>query len=213
MLAARGDLAFSGMDTEAETRDLTVSTVEILGTTPKVPVVQTNMQEITLSDGSFLEESEYSTPDTVRRDYLFKVGLRKGTPVGTFSGEIAAQDPWDSRFIQRLRVHGDIIPPIRVVPSRIVVRATEPARDSYTTKFLVLSNPAASDLVAELVPAEKPPFVISPITFSQSGRQASFAISSLSKDISPGTYHIRVGRSSGADRITVPVVVHPENSR
>lgn len=121
---------------------------------------------------------------------------------------MAVVDPWDSGYVERLRVHGEVIPRMKVVPSRVVLWADDAAgAGDHEMRVLVLARSAMSDLVAELDGGSETPLTVGPIIASDDGRGASFQVALKPGSVQAGEYTILVGRASSPERITVPVAV------
>jgi hypothetical protein len=211
MTQAKAELAFTG-GSSGETQEIIAYQVELAGSKPLPPSAKTDLSFLRIAPPVLIEERPYRIQEAVLRKYRFGVSLDPQLSSGMLSGDVSIIDPWDSDHVQSIRVHYEPLPPIRVAPSRILVHADRLHGDKPVANLLVLSTIPVSDLVAELVPNEKSPLVLGELKLNDDRRRASLSIS-LKQGVSHGgIYHIRIGRSSSPERITVPVAVRAEEA-
>jgi hypothetical protein len=156
MAQAKAELAFTG-DSPSETREIIAYHVELAGSKPLPPKAKTNIPLLKLSTPTLAEERPYMTPESVSRKYSIKASLNGHLPPGVLTGDVSIIDPWDPEHIQTIRFHGEPRPPIRAIPSLVVINTTGAQHEPPITGILVLTNPPVPDLVAELDASETPP--------------------------------------------------------
>ena len=118
-LDVSGPLTYAGAFGGDETREIKARTVEMKGSAHQPPLIVSGAPFLVIDPPS-VQESSYFDPETVLREYVYKVRFRDGKlPSGLVSAEIEVVDPWDGSFKRRILVQGDSPRPLRVYPSRL----------------------------------------------------------------------------------------------
>lgn len=211
MAQAAGDLAFNGDSSLDETREIIAYHVELAGSAPHPPIAKSSLSILKIAVPVVVEEQPHLTPEVVSRKYRFEVSLSSELPKGILTGDVMIVDPWDSDHVQPIRVHGEKSPPIRAVPSRVLIKSHRSDGEKSIANVLIFVNPPVSDLVAELDANETTPLVLSPLKINGDSTRGSFSISLKPGETREGVYNVRIGRSSTTERIVVPVAVRVED--
>lgn len=124
-----GDLGYISDFSRPEIRQFFVFTLELSDTAPSPPSATSDLPDLRISQASLLEEAPSVVAGVVTRKYQYEATY-SGRPLEpNFVGEVLVIDPWDPDHSERLRVHGEVIPPLRVVPARVVLWTGERIRD------------------------------------------------------------------------------------
>jgi len=143
-------------------------------------------------------EQDYG-PAIVYRTYTFRVSLRERPPIGTFTGLIAAIDPWNGGVSGRLTVAGAEVPAVRPIPTILQLVAGTSAK-----RFRVLSRDPAPSLVVD--PGDGPVVVERDIG-GRSDRSFGFT-AQVPSGTPPGRYDLAIRPAPGAEAVgTVAVLV------
>jgi hypothetical protein len=175
---ALADLSYSGYDLSGIVRTIRVSTVELADTPPRPPLCTSESELIHISSPKLVSQSPYLSADTLHREYALSVQFRSNPTPGSYATDITIEDPWDSTNVHRIRLHADVYPDLRVVPSRFQL--------SWPSTSNVPPPPARFKLISrtpypELRIVPKPPLedliCITPSSTSQDGLISTYSIS------------------------------------
>ena len=205
---ANGELSFLGDDSAQDVRTISVDTVELAGSKPTPPIVKNTLPFLKISDPVVKVDEPYTTPDSVHRKYLYEATLNSEVPSGVFSGEFFVVDPWDSNHMERVVLHGETLPPLRIVPSRAILQV-EKAREGKKpfAKFMILSKTPTSDMIVASEIKKESPLDIGRLIMEDGGKRGAFSVTLKPGPARAGIYNILVGRFSSPDRIVVPIAV------
>jgi hypothetical protein len=213
MGTAGGDLAFLGDDLTGQVRKIYITTMEMDRSEPKPPRVSTTLPYLILGPAKLVDEQ--SRPDgsgvTARR-YIVEAKLGPNHPGGSFEGDVFVVDPWDDRNRERVRVHGETLAPLRIVPARLVLHVN-PTTGKLTSsaKLLVLSSAEISDLTVGWDGTDRPSLLIDPPSLSQTKRAATVVMASEAGEVKAGEYRIQIRSASSGSKVTVPVSIRRED--
>ena len=211
---AYGELNYLVGSSMSEGRKIFADAIESSGSIPSPPIARTEMPFLEISNPTLESEAPHTLPGTIRRRYVYEVTLASKVPSGRFVGEVTVTDPWDTDHVERVRVHGEYLPPIRAVPSRSVIRVGAGRRDGEpTAKITILSTSSAPDLAAELERNQETPLIIDRLKMTKDGRLGIFTVSLKPGATRAGIYNVLVGRPSSSERIIVPVAVLVEDDQ
>lgn len=210
---AGGDLSYEGTFDSPQARDIIAYNVELDGSVPTPPGVETTLPILEIGPPILAEEKPYIDPGTVYRKYIYKAEIAANPPQGQFGGDVFIIDPWLPQHRERILVHGEVSPPLRAVPPRIILRVRRAGGSvEGNAKLMILSSTPAPDLVAELDGDEAVPLAIRLVEMAESDHKALISISPKPGVIREGEYKLLIGRRSSArERITVPVSLRFEN--
>ena len=214
LFQSKGDLMYRGDSLESEVREVFLLTVEVLGSTPRPPRIKSELPFLTFGPPQ-VSEKPYVDPSTVVRTYRHDVRV-SSLPPSSFAGDVIVEDPWDPEYVQRIPVRGEILPPVRVSPSRIIL-AVDPRGDGKgaSATLVVRSRFPVPEISAIGHPAGRVPLIISRAQLDQGDRFASFSISlERGETIEEGDYSVII-RTSPAVRepIVVPVRIRKGDRR
>lgn len=158
LVTAVGDITFRGDYSLDEPRQIVAVTL--------VPITEENREPIIWHQIPFLKVNPPIIDETVLAEkalrqvrYAYKVGLSSRPPEGLFSGEILVTDPWDANNLVRITVSLETPSPIRVIPSRLIVKRD--GRDGTgEATFTVLSRLPMTKLSVMDQNSIKSPFTI-----------------------------------------------------
>ncbi len=211
---AKGELSFLGDDSATEVRKIFADTVELKGSPPTSPIVKNELPFLEISHPVLEADEPYTTPDTVHRRYVYEAKLASEVPSGSFSGDVFVIDPWDSNHVELIRVHGEALPPLRVFPSRAILRVEKAqGGEGPVAKFMILSKTPALDLVVESEGNEDSPFSVGRLMTTEEGRRTSFSVSLKPGLARSGIFNLVVHRPSSKDRVIVPIAVRAGDDR
>ncbi len=148
LINVSGDLSYPNPDSTARPREIEINTVESAGKT-KIPEPIDRRGILEFKRVSVLEKP-YATADAVQRTYRYRVVFKPGMSAGTISGDVRVDDPWKSGRVEILPFLVKNDPPIRVVPSPIILNITGDNVREITSEFLVLTKNNNSEEVLEL---------------------------------------------------------------
>lgn len=194
LLRTGGDITYMGDYRSDEAREMIVATVEPSGE-GRMPIVDNKIPFLKVEDPT-VEVKPYILPGTVQKDYLYKVRLSGKPPAGPYHGEITVTDPWDGYRVERVRVSCESLPPIRVLPSRLLL-----SRGPGATLVVAAREPIP-DLIMDHPGGKGDPFRLDVVKMSEDRRTATCRIAIREGVQAPdGDYEIgiRPGPSS-ADR-------------
>lgn len=210
LLTAVGDLSFVAGAEEASVREIIATTIEVAGSPPKAPLIKTNVQSLVLDSPTLRAEAPYVEAGTVLRDYVVEVRLVASARQGAFTGDVSVVDPWDAEHIEHLRVHGEVLPILSAVPSRILLRVSQSRVDAEIDASLsVASRHPAPDLAIELENDEAPLTISGPRLVGD-GQRSVFTIGLKAGVPRDGEYEIRVRERSTDETLSIPVAVRVE---
>jgi uncharacterized protein DUF1573 len=214
LLQAGGQLAYMGDLSRSDTRQITAINIESESSHSKPPIVKTDLSFLEIGP-PILKEKPYTGAGTVQREYVYQVNLSADPPLGDFSGEVLVVDPWDPLHVERVLVHGQSLPPLRALPSRIILRVDKTSNNrDIKAEFLILSKDPAPDLLVEAEGGGELPVTVSRLTSREDGRLVSFAVSLKPGPIEEAEFNIIVRRPSRSiDRLVIPVAVRTEDGR
>jgi len=161
------------------------------------------------------EEEPYIKPGVVQRRYRYPIEFVSEPPLGAFSGEVKVPDPWDPRRVERISVHGEIPPPLRVVPSRILLTLGKlPETREIKADFLILATKPFPDLVIEAEGGEESPLTVNDQRWIEEGRRATFSVGLKPGKAQAGVFSVVIRRSSSpTERVVVPISLRMEDER
>ena len=205
----QGELGFFGDDSDRAIRKIFADNVELAGTKPTPPILKNDLKWLQISPPKLEKEEPDVTSNSVHRRYSYDAKLASTPPPSdSFSGELFFSDPWEPGHTERLFVHGEILPEIRVIPPRGRLRVgSETGGESSSLKFLVAAKSPVSDLVVEISAIDQSKIKCTPGR-SDDGGHRQFTVSVASGRVEPGIYDVLVGRSSSKKRIIVPIAVN-----
>jgi hypothetical protein len=173
-----GDLTFRD-DRPGTALTFEISSFSMRGDETSLPLT-CSLPFITLEH---IETTRKEAPDgsnVVLRIQRFVAKLVQTPPDPSAIGEVAVDDPWNPGRRLTMPVRFEMPPPLRVAPSRVSLRISEPSKGA---EFLVLGR---DDLPAKLeVVAEEPD---SPVTITrQDSDKASRRVAKYRVTLKPGT--------------------------
>ena len=159
-----------------EVREILVTTIEEAGSDPKIPIVKTDLKVLDIDAPVMYEEKPYVQPGTLARRYRINIKLVAGLEARAFAGDISVIDPWHPTHVEQLRVHAEVRPPFKAIPSRVILRATGKETGGLaSSNVLILSQEPLHDLVIE-ADQNPPPFILSRPQSDAEGLQHSFTV-------------------------------------
>jgi hypothetical protein len=204
---ARGELNYIGDVPVGDLGKIYAYNMEHAGSTPSPPIVKCEALFVEVGPAKLLEENPYEGPDFVTRKYVFDARVARDPLVDQFAGTILVIDPWDAEHVERTRFHGEILPPLRAIPSRIILHLKNSHDQHAGATIVVKSKSPARKFVVSLEGSKETPLTIGEIITADGGRMASFRVALRAGQSEEGEYKIHIGTASGTDRVTVPVSV------
>ncbi len=175
MLQSGAELVYRAHSFREETRELTVLNVELSGSKPRQPLIESELPFLQFTT-PVIDEQPYSDPTTVQRTYRYKVKF-SSPPPANFAGDVVVIDPWDRQHSDRIPVRGEALPPFTVAPSRIILRADSPPHgDDASTRLFVFSQIPAPEISAAADQDATSPLSISRLELDPECLRATFSI-------------------------------------
>lgn len=172
LMKAAGDISFMGEYSLSDSREIVAVTVVPIGGA-REPIVRNEIPFLKVGPPT-INEKIFSDQNIIQIEYTYKIGLSTKTPDGLFSGEVTVTDPWDANRVERIGVTLETPAPLRVIPSRLVVRRE--GGGTRETIFIVRSRtPMTKPSVVDLG-GEKTPFVVELLGMSSDNRTATYKI-------------------------------------
>ena len=147
LLDIEGDLAYVADSSEAETRQIVVTTVE--GPERRESPAPRSDPEFLKYERINVTEKAYVEPNTYVRRYAFRVGFTSSPPSGAFSGLVSVEDPWDHTRIDSINAYSQAIPAIRMVPAHTTLKLVAPADKAAHARFAVVTTEVIKGLTIE----------------------------------------------------------------
>lgn len=214
LLQAAGELTWMGDEAQGSRRTIAATNVEWADSRHEPPKLECTLPFLKVGSPDF-EEEPYTKPGVVQRRYIYQIGFVSKPPLGVFSGEVRVFDPWDPRHVERILIHGETFPPIRVFPSRMVLRLRtgDETRD-VKADFLVRTAEPAPDLTLEAERAEESPLLVGSLRWVEEGRRATFSVGVKQGRAREGVFPVVIRRpSSPTERVVVPIALRVEDER
>ncbi len=211
---AVGDLSFNNA-TVSDTRKIQVVTVERVGAVALPPVARSDLPFLNIGAATMIEEAPYTTPDSIYRRYTFDVGIASAVPGESFAGDVVVIDPWDTRHTERVRVIGEIDPPLKAIPARLLITADKGRLATNTpARFLVRSQSPVEGWIADVESeAKQAPIIVAFDSTTQDRRTATITVSLKPGKFVEGEYKVVVKRTDSGEQVFVPVSIRSENLR
>jgi hypothetical protein len=123
-------------------------------------------------------------------------------------------DPWDPRRVETKIVYGETPPPMRVIPSRAMLRAGKEFHSKeIKADFLISCADPVPDLALEAAGGPESPLVISPLRWVEQGRRARFSVRVNPGRVREGVFDVIVRRASpSSERVVVPISLRVEDA-
>jgi hypothetical protein len=215
LIRATGDLIYFGGSAVTEAREICVYSAELRGTKPNPPAIKSDLRFLTVALPK-IDERPSSDGLGLLRTYRHEVTLSSDPPPpAKFGGDVLITDPWDSEHVERLHVQGDTPPPLRVYPSRIILRGDSVTSPERGDARLTVCSPGATSRISAVVEPEGE----TPLSIHRAGTDkeggVSFTITldrgKLRRD---AEYSIIIRQSPGsAVQVVVPVLVQKGDQR
>jgi len=214
LLQAGGELTWTGGFSKTDTRIISATTVDLQVSKRQPPIVKSLSSFLTVGPPTF-DEAPYTKPGIVQRRYVYEVKFNSDPPAGFFSDGVLVIDPWDPQHVERIVVHAESLPPLRVIPSRTVLYLDKgPESREARADFLIFTANPSPDLELELEGGKESPLVISPMQWVEKGRRAAFSVGVKPGRTPEGVFSVIIRRhSSPTERVVVPVSLRAESVR
>ncbi|MDX2037775.1 MAG: hypothetical protein SFX72_14080 [Isosphaeraceae bacterium] len=209
MLKASGELIWRAGYSKSDTRELLVQTVEFADSPRKPPRVSSDPPLVHFAEPTVVEEGFARQPGQVVRSYRFPVSLASTLPDSAFSGRVTVSDPWNPDRVEEIILSAEANPPIRAVPSRLILAVDGPD-DDWTSIRLLARSRDSLPLRAEVVEGDAGRLSVEFVGVT--GEEDKFSIFEVRGPVEKleidRVYNIRI-RTSGSNPsvLTVPVLV------
>lgn len=207
LLTVDGELTFRD-PVEGDSREIAISTIERgkSGSTPEIRCTVPILRVVAVG----VEESPHPEDDgVVLRVYRHRIELAS-TPDESFRGELLVIDPWIAGREIRMIAHGEVTPPLRTVPSRLVMRPDSKSEAS----FLVFARGPARGATITVEPAADN----SPLRVELTGRDSDSHSTTFTvrwrggRPVTEEVHDLKVRASPEVDELTIPVLIRLEDT-
>lgn len=200
-------LTFHDAEVGAE-GDLLVSTAELSNEEGPEVVFRTNLPFLQFRRVKSNVRPVGDSGTTYARTTTYRVGIASPPPNGSFLGEIRVFDPRRPDDVKSLQVRGESSPPIRVVPSRLIVGIEEAQHDPPKTFLVVMKGLGSGGSLRPVPVGENNPFLVEPHIGDPDVRAARFVLRlKPGTRPRPGVYDIHIATTSGPQGTILPILV------
>ncbi len=215
LLKATGDLVWRDFSTPGP-KEVAVEALERKGD-DRPPILKSNLPFLKITPkGVQSHPRGPDEPDIVDRTYLYEITLEGRPPEAQFAGEVSVVDPWDLGRVLSVHAYGQLPPPIRVFPQRLILKRDRPGAAPPPARFSVLTTATSRDLRIEAEEGDGP---LSVELIEKDDNCTSFKFSVRWKEdrsFAAGEYSLILTTSAdgpGSEKVVIPVVVREESAR
>lgn len=215
LLKATGDLIWRDFAT-AEPRELVVESLERKGD-DRAPILKSDLPFLKITPrGGETHSKGSDESDIVARTYRYEITLEGRPPEDHFEGEVSVVDPWGPDRVLSVHAYGQLPPPIRVFPQRLILKRDQPDDAPPLARFSVLTTAASRDLRVE--PEERDgPLSVDLIEKDDDCKSFKFSVRwKEAGSFIAGEHNLILTTSAagpGAEEIVIPVVVREGSGR
>lgn len=209
LLAVDGDLTFRD-PVAGDSREVAITTIELEGSRES-PEIRCDPPFLQITPIDVQEKPRLDDPGAVLKVARYRVEFGE-TPTQPFQGEVVVRDPWVTGRELALVTRVEVTPPLRAVPSRLVLR---PGSKGSGETLHVFARGSASPEAITMEPASTgSPLRVEEADADREGGSRAFLVSwEEHSPLEEETHHLVIREPSGGYELTIPVRVDPGGAR